>query len=87
MQELFENLGQHARSLAEPAALLQIAGIAIAVGLAWWVARLLRSSAPARGARLRPGLQGRLAEALLIVSPLIVAMLLTAAFGGFLHAF
>ena len=87
MQELFDTLGQHARSLAEPAALLQIAGIAIAVGLAWWVARLLRGSTAARGARLRPGLQGRLAEALLIVSPLIVAMLLTAAFGGFLHAF
>jgi small-conductance mechanosensitive channel len=87
MQELFDNLVRHARALGEPAALLQIAGIAIALGLAWWIARLLRSTAPARTARLRPGLQGRVFEALLIVSPLLAAMLLTAAFGGFLHAF
>ena len=87
MQEILENIGQHARALAEPAALLQLAGILVALGLSWWLGRALRGHAGARAATLRPGLQGRLAEAGVIVSPLLGAMLLTAAFGGFLHAF
>ena len=87
MQDLLVTIGQYARTLTEPAALLQLFGIAAAIGVAWWVARIVRGSAAARAAMMRPGLQGRMSEALLIVGPLIAAMLLTAAFGGFLHAF
>jgi small-conductance mechanosensitive channel len=87
MQELIANVGAHARALASPGSLLQLVGIAVAIAIAWWFSRLANAHPALRSAASQPGLPGRTYEALSIVSPLLAAMLLTAAFGGFLHAF
>jgi small-conductance mechanosensitive channel len=86
MQELLHTVGVHLKALTEPAVLLQIGVIAAAVLLAWWAARVARETAAVQAAVLEPGMRARVVEALVIVSPHMSAMLLTAAFGGFLHA-
>ncbi len=85
MQRLFENLGRQLQALLEPGALLQIAAVAVTVLLAWWVGRTAKEAA-SRYTRERTGLHGYVTEALLILSPHLTALVLTAAIGGFLHA-
>jgi small-conductance mechanosensitive channel len=86
MQELLRKLGRQIESLLTPSSLLQLSAIAIAVLLAWWFGRQLRSTERAQATIAQTGLKARATEALLIVSPHLTALVLVAAFGGVLHA-
>jgi small-conductance mechanosensitive channel len=86
MQELLRNVGRHLEALLTPSSLLQLAAIAIAALLAWWFGRQVRATDRAKAAMLQPGLQARLSEALVIITPHLAALVLIAAFGGVLHA-
>lgn len=85
MQDLLENMGRHLEALLAPASLLQLGAVAVAILLAWWVGRSARELW-LRNPEERKGLHGRITEGLLILSPHLTALVLTAAFGGFLHA-
>lgn len=85
MQALLTRLGAHLQALLSAGSLLQLGAVAIAILLAWYVGRTARDIA-ARGAGHGVGLHGRMTEALLILSPHLTALVLTAAFGGFFHA-
>jgi len=86
MQELLRNVGRQLDTLLTPTALLQIGAIAIAILLAWWFGRQVRATDRAKAALIETGVQARVTEALLIVSPHLAALVLIAAFGGVLHA-
>jgi len=86
MQELLRNVARHLDELLTPAALLQLGAITIAILLAWWFGRQVRSTDRAKAALVQTGVQARITEALLIVSPHLAALVLIAAFGGVLHA-
>lgn len=86
MQELLHNAGLALEALLTPAALLQLAAIAIAVLVAWWFGRQVRNTERAKLALVQTGFQARVTEALSIVSPHLAALVLIAAFGGALHA-
>ena len=86
MRELVESAGRAIDSLLTAAALLQLAAVAAALALAWLIGGRVRDASKAQAVTLRSGFQARLMEVLLIVSPQIAALVLTAAFGGFLHA-
>jgi small-conductance mechanosensitive channel len=86
MPELLLKILRQLDALLTPAALLQLAAIAIAALLAWWFGMTLRSTPRARAAMLQTGAQARVTEALFIASPHMAAVVLIAAFGGILHA-
>lgn len=86
MQELLDKVGSRLEALLAPPALLQLAAVLVAVGMAWWIGRVMQSVMRERQALIRSGIHGRLLEALLVVSPHLSALVITAAFGGFLHA-
>jgi small-conductance mechanosensitive channel len=86
MQELLRKIAQSLDDLSAPASLLQLGAIAIAVIAAWWFGRQVRGNDRAKAALVQPGVQARIAEALLITSPHLAALVLTAAFGGVIHA-
>lgn len=86
MQELLRNAGRQLEALATPASLLQLVALLIAIAFAFWFGRQVRGSERAKSAILQRGLQARATEALIIVSPLLAALVLIAAFGGVLHA-
>ncbi len=85
MQKLLETLGRQLEALLTPGSLLQLGAVALAILLAWWVGRTARDVA-LRNPGERKGLHGHVTEALLILSPHLTALVLTAAMGGFLHA-
>jgi small-conductance mechanosensitive channel len=86
MQELLRNAGRQLEALLTPSSLLQTAAILIAILLAIWFGRQVRSTERAKAALVQRGFQARVTEAVLIVSPHIAALVLVAAFGGVLHA-
>jgi small-conductance mechanosensitive channel len=86
MQELLRNVGRQLEALLTPSSLLQIGAILVAVLLALWFGRQVRSTERAKAALVQRGFQARVTEAILIVSPHIAALVLVAAFGGVLHA-
>ncbi len=86
MQELLAKLSRQIEALLAPEALLQLGAIAISILLAWWFGRQVRSTEKAKLAVSETGLQARLTEAVLIVSPHVAALVLIATFGGVLHA-
>lgn len=85
MQELFESIRQAIDQLSTAASLIQLIALIVAIGLAWVIGIRIRAASPAQTAALRSGLEARIFEVLLIVSPQIAALVLTAAFSGFLH--
>src|SRR5687768_6499263 len=86
MQELLRNAGRQLEALLTPSSLLQLAAIAVAILAAWWFGRQVRNTDRAKSALVQQGLQARVTEAVLIVSPHLAALVLVAAFGGVLHA-
>jgi len=86
MQELLRNVGRQIEALLTPSSLLQLGAIVAAVLVALWFGRQIRATERAKTALVEPGLQARITEALLIVSPHIAALVFVAAFGGALHA-
>jgi small-conductance mechanosensitive channel len=86
MQELLEKVAAQLRSLSAAPSLVQIVAVALSILLAWWIGRRLRNTDQARNVASARGAQNRVAEALLILSPHLAALVLVAAFGGFLHA-
>lgn len=86
MQELLRNVSRHLEALLTPPTLLQLAAILVVVLLAWWFGRQLINTERAKAAVLQSGLRARVAEALLIASPHLTALVLIAALGGVLHA-
>src|SRR5262245_51111624 len=86
MQELLHKIAQSLDDLSTPASLLQLGAIAIAVIAAWWFGRQVRNTDRAKAAIVQTGVQARAAEALLIISPHLAALVLIAAFGGVIHA-
>ena len=86
MQELLRNASRQLESLLTPQSLLQLAALLIAVLLALWFGRQVRSTERGKAALVQRGVQARVMEALLIVSPHLAALVLIAAFGGVLHA-
>ncbi len=86
MQELLRTVGGQLQAQLTPATLLQLAAIALAILLAWWFGRQVRNTERARSAILHHGVQARITEALLIVSPHMAALVLVATLGGALHA-
>jgi len=86
MQELLQKIGHQLEQLLTASSLLQLAGVAIAILLAWWFAHKIRNTDKARLALVQTGLQARITEAVLIASPHVAALVLIAAFGGVLHA-
>jgi small-conductance mechanosensitive channel len=86
MQELLRNAGRQLEALLTPASLLQLGAILVAILLALWFGRQVRGTERAKATLVQRGVQARITEALLIVSPHIAALVLVAAFGGALHA-
>lgn len=86
MQELLHNAGLALEALLTPTSLLQLAAIAIAILVAWWFGRQVRSTERGKLALVQTGFQARLTEALMITAPHLAALVLIAAFGGALHA-
>jgi len=78
MQELLDKIARQIESLLTGAALLQLASLAAIVGVSIWIGRLIRDSQSAKTITSHGGLGNRLAEALIIVSPHSMALLLTA---------
>jgi small-conductance mechanosensitive channel len=87
MQELLHNVSRQLQALLTPDALLQLAAIAIAILLAWWFGRQVRNTDRARAALVQTGFQARIAEAIMIASPFLTAVVVISAWGGVLHAF
>ncbi len=86
MPELLRNLGRELQALLTAQSLVQISAILIAVLVALWASRQVRSTERAKSALLEQGIRARLVEAFLIASPHVAATVLIAAFGGVLHA-
>jgi small-conductance mechanosensitive channel len=86
MPELLRKLAGELQALITPQSLIQIIAIAVAVLIALWASRQIRSTDRAKAALASQGVRARLTEALLIVSPHATATILIAAFGGVLHA-
>lgn len=86
MQELLRNVGRQLEALLTPPTLMQLAAIGLVILLAWWFGRQVLATERAKAAVLRSGLQARIAEALLISTPHLAALVLIAALGGVLHA-
>jgi small-conductance mechanosensitive channel len=86
MPELLSNTAHHLRLLLAPHSLVQVAGIALALLIAWWTGRQVRNTDRAKAALVQHGFKARVTEALLIGSPLATATVIIAAFGGVLHA-
>jgi small-conductance mechanosensitive channel len=86
MQELLRNAGRHLEALLIPASLVQLGVLLGAILLALWFGRQVRGTDRAKAALVQRGVQARVTEAMLIVSPHITALVLIAAFGGALHA-
>jgi small-conductance mechanosensitive channel len=86
MPELLRNLAHQLQALLTAQSLVQISAILIAVLVALWTSRQVRSTERAKAALREQGIRARLMEALLIASPHVTATVLIAAFGGVLHA-
>jgi small-conductance mechanosensitive channel len=86
MQPLFTKLLENLEPLTKGLGLLQLA-ILILVSLASWATgRTLRQSEAMQRIQRHEGVQARLLEALYIIAPFILALLLCAMASGFLHA-
>jgi small-conductance mechanosensitive channel len=86
MQELIEKISEQLERLLTPPLLLQVIGLAVAIGLAWWAGLKFQRTEQARRMRVQAGLQARLMEGLVIISPHAAALVVVAAFAGILHA-
>jgi len=86
MQDMLRTVSEQILAQLTPATLLQLAAIALAVLLAWWIGRRVRDTEHAKAATLHAGIQARITEALLIVSPHMAALVIIAALGAVLHA-
>lgn len=86
MQQLFETILKQLEALSRPAALFQILILAAAILCAIWIGRRIRLTDQAKLVISRVGLRHRVLEALIIVSPHVAALVLTAAIGGIMHA-
>jgi small-conductance mechanosensitive channel len=86
MPELLRNAISQLDALLTPQSLVQVAAILIAILIAWWAARQIRTSERVRTALVEQGFRARVTEAFLIASPHVTATVLIAAFGGVLHA-
>jgi small-conductance mechanosensitive channel len=86
MQELLRNVSRHLQALLTPSSLLQLGAIAFAIAFAWWFGRQVRGTQRAQATVSGTGLQARVAEAVLIASPHLAALVLVATLGGVLHA-
>jgi small-conductance mechanosensitive channel len=83
MQSLLENLGRQLDVLLAPGGMLQAGTVLAIILVSWWVGRVARESARQATSA---GAQAVLKEALLILSPHLAALFLTAAAGGLFHA-
>jgi len=86
MPELLQNVSRQIQALLTPSALLQLGAITIAVLFAWWFGRQVRGTDRAKATLASSGFQARTAEALLIATPHLAALVIIAALGGVLHA-
>lgn len=86
MQDLLRNIARQLEALLTPAYLIQVGAIVLAVLFAWWFSHKVRNTDKARLALVQTGLQARLTEAVMIVSPHVAALVLISTFGGVLHA-
>jgi len=84
MQKPLQSVGDLVDRLLAPSTLLQLAGIAAAIVLGWWIARLVR---PRLSVGVAPeDLRGRAREAAWVVAPYVLTVLLLATTAGLLHA-
>jgi small-conductance mechanosensitive channel len=84
MQKPLQSVGDLLDRLLTPDNLPQLAGIAAAILLGWWIARLLR---PRLSVTVAPeDLRGRAREAAWVVAPYVLAVLLLATTAGLLYA-
>jgi small-conductance mechanosensitive channel len=84
MQQPLQSAGNLLDRLLAPATLLQLAGIAGAILLGWWIARLVR---PHLSVPVAPeDLRGRAREAAWVVAPYVLIVLVLATGDGLLHA-
>jgi small-conductance mechanosensitive channel len=86
MWELLQNARLALEALLTPLSLMQLAAIATAIMVAWWLGRQVRNTDRGKLALLQTGLQARLTEAVLITSPHLAALVLITALGGAQHA-
>src|SRR5438046_68376 len=87
MPALLGQLKDSLEQLATPFVLLQLAMLGSIVIAAINLGRALHRSAAAQRFTTAPGIKNRLLEAVFIVNPHFIALLLTTATAGFLHAF
>ena len=84
MQNPLQSVGDLVDLLLAPSTMLQLAGIAAAIVLGWWIARLVR---PRLSVAMAPeDLRGRAREAAWVVAPYVLTVLLLATAAGLLHA-
>jgi len=86
MPELLHNVSRQIQALLAPSALLQLGAVAIAVLFAWWFGQQVRGTDRAKATLANSGFRARTAEALLIATPHLAALVIIAALGGVLHA-
>jgi small-conductance mechanosensitive channel len=84
MQELIEKIVREVQTLFTFTALLQLAAITAIAMASVWIGRRVRKTAYARAIEAQPGIHGRLIEGLIIVSPHMTALVLTACLIGVL---
>ena len=87
MQQLITNIGTGIDQFSNGLGLLQLALLAIIILVAVALGRWLRQSSAMRRVVAQTGLRYRLLEALYIVTPHLLALLLTVTSAGFLHVF
>ena len=84
MQKLLQSAGEALDHLFDPANLLQLAVVAGAVALGWWLARLWRQRMSL--AAEPETMPGRAREAAWVAAPIVATLLLLAMADGLLHA-
>src|SRR5262245_51936391 len=86
MQELIDKIAHETQSLFTFAALLQIVSLIGVALMSVWIGRRGRTTTSARAVEAEPCLRARLIEGLIIVSPHMTALVLTALVIGALSA-
>ena len=85
MAELIAKVSRQLEALLTFPSLVQIAAIAIAILVSWWIGRVFGERVRKHGAGAY-GFEERVREAFGIVLPYLAALVIIAAFGGLLHA-
>ena len=86
MSELIDKVSRHIEALLTFGSLVQLAGIAVAIIVSWWIGRIVHERTRAQLMGTQAGFEDRVREASVIVSPYLAALVIIAAFGGLLHA-